>query len=158
MYNTPTQLTRFLRDCEDNFGIPNATTYESPLRWKSYGPDILHRVSDTALAGIGIPTGDVIRLKDASGPWYNGPSAKCRRIKVEKSVAVTQTVVSYEKRWHDVEGNLTGASCFWGPPMQGRDPQLEVGLEIWYRCTAHNDWFIVPRGYEAQEEGTEEDF
>ena len=45
-----------------------------------------------------------------------------------------------------------------GPPMQGGDSQLEVGLEIWYRCTACNDWFIVPQGYKAQEEGIEEDF
>lgn len=158
MCNTPTQLTRFLRDCEDDFNIPNTTTHKSLLHWKSYGPDILHQVSDTALESIGIPAGDVICLKVASGPWYNGPSAKHRRIEVKKPVTATQIVVSYEKRWHDAVGNLTRASHFWGPPMQGGDTQLAKGLEIWYRCTAHNDWFIVPRGYEVQEESVEEDF
>jgi len=131
--------------------------YESPLRRKSYGPDILHRVSDAALESIGISAGDVIRLKDASVPWYNGPSAKRRKIEVAGRVEPTGTVVSYEKRWHDADGNPTGASRFWGPPMTGGDARLEPGLEIWYLCTARQDWFLVPRGYEAQEEGVAED-
>src|SRR5258705_265998 len=41
VHNTPTLLTRFLRNCEDDFGISGAMLYESPLRRKSYGPDIL---------------------------------------------------------------------------------------------------------------------
>lgn len=157
--NTPTLLTRFLRDCEDELGISNATLYESPLRRKSYGPDILHRVSDTALESIGIPAGDIIRLKDASLPWYTGPSAKRRRVDTEKSGAepTPQTVVSYERRWYDVDGQQTGASRFWGPPMTGGDPQLEEGLQIWYKCIARQDWFPVPRGFEAHEEGVEDD-
>ena len=99
--NTPTLLTRFLHDCEDNLGIANATLYESPLRRKSYSPDILHKVSDDALENIGIPAGDVIRLKDASLPWYTGPSAKRRRIEVEKPPEpVPKAVVSYKRRWY----------------------------------------------------------
>lgn len=154
--NTPTLLSHFLQDCEDDLGIPDATLYESPLRRKSYGPDILHRVSDSASESIGIPTGDVIRLKDASSPWYNSPAAKRRKVEVEKP-APAATIVSYERRWHDMDGMLTGASRFWGPPMTAGDARLEPGPEIWYKCTAREDWFPIPQGYEVQEEGVEQD-
>jgi hypothetical protein len=137
-------------------GITNATQYESPLRRKSYGLDILHRVADSALESICIPAGDVIHLKDASGPWHNGPLAKRCRVEVEVEKP-KGAVVSYEKRWFDADGTQTGVSCFWGPPMRGGDSQLEAGLEIWYRCTARQEWFAVPRGYEALEEGVERD-
>ncbi|KIM74288.1 hypothetical protein PILCRDRAFT_14550 [Piloderma croceum F 1598] len=106
--NTPTQLTCFLHDCKDNLGITNATQYESPLYRKLYGLDILHRVADSDLESIGIPTGDIICLKDASGPWYNGPSAKHHRVEV-KVKKHKETVVSYEKRWFDADGIQTGA-------------------------------------------------
>lgn len=156
--NTPTLLTRFLRDCEDDFGISGATLYESPLRRKSYGPDILHRVSDSALEGIGIPAGDVIRLKDASLPWYTGPSAKRRRLDTEEpSSEPAVGTISYERRWYDADGKQTGGSRFWGPPMKGGDPHLEEGLQIWYKCPARQDWFPVPRGYEVHDDSVEDD-
>jgi hypothetical protein len=140
--------------------MEGVSLYESPLRRKSYGPDILHRVGDKALEDIGITPGNIIHLKDAAIPWYNGPSAKKRRITNESGVEKGQTdkpLVSYEKRWFDTEGNQTGASCFWGPTMKGGDRVLELGLEIWYKCEARQDWFIVPRGYVAVEEGLEDD-
>ena len=126
VHNTPTLLTHFLCDCEDELGISNVTLYESPLCRKSYGPNILYRVRDTALENIGIPSRDVIHLKDASLPWYTGPLVKCRRIETEEpSVEPTsQTVVSYKKRWYDADSEQTSASCFWGPPMTGGDSEL----------------------------------
>ena len=87
---------------------------------------------------IGIFVGDIICLKDASGPWCNGPSAKHRRVKVEFEIP-KETVVSYKKRWVNTDGTQTGTSHFWGPPMTGGDSHLEAGLEIWYRCTSCQD-------------------
>jgi len=152
---TPSQLKRFLHHCEDDLGILNVMQYESPLRRKSYGPDILHKVDDKALEDIGISAGNVIRLKDAAIPWYNGPSAKRRRILSEGGEGeVKKPLVAYEKRWFDETGRQTGASRFWGPPMEGGDePTLEDRLQIWYKCEARQDWFIIPRGYAVVEEG-----
>lgn len=75
---------------------------------------------------------------------------------MEKGQA-NKPIVSHEKRWFDAEGNQIGASRFWGPTMEGGDSVLDCGLEIWYKCEACQDWFIVPRGYVAVEEGHEED-
>jgi len=140
--------------------MENVSSYKSPLRRKSYGPDILHKVGDKALEDIGITPGNIIRLKDAAIPWYNGPSAKKRRIMSENEVEkgrASKPLVSYKKRWFDTEGNPAGASRFWGPTMEGGNLALEPGLEIWYRCEARQDWFIVPHGYVAVEERQEED-
>jgi hypothetical protein len=70
---------------------------------------------------------------------------------------VKETVISYEKRWYNADGRQMGASRFWGPPMKAGDAQLEEGLQIWYKCTICQDWFIIPQGYEVEEEGAEED-
>lgn len=157
---SPSQLTRFLRHCEDDLGIANVSVYESPLRRKAYGPDILHKVDDEALENLGISPGNIIRLKDAAVPWYNGPAAKKRRITSESGEEPSQgkkSLVSYEKRWFDPEGNQTGASRFWGPIMEAGDEVLEPGLQIWYRCEARGDWFPIPRGYVAVEEAEPEE-
>ena len=65
--------------------------------------------------------------------------------------------VSYEKRWYDADGKQTGGSRFWGPPMKGGDLHLEEGQQIWYKCTARQDWFPVPRGYEVHDDSVEDD-
>jgi hypothetical protein len=41
--------------------------------------------------------------------------------------------------------------------MKAGDTQLEEGLQIWYKCTARQDWFVIPQGYEVEQEGAEED-
>jgi hypothetical protein len=155
---SPSQLTRFLRHCEDDLGILNASVYESPLRRKSYGPDILHKVDNKALEDLGISPGNIICLKDAVIPCYNGPSAKKRRIVRESGVENKKPLVAYEKRWFDTEGNQTGGNRFWGPPMEGGDGVLEPGLQIWYKCEARQDWFPIPREYVTVAEGEDNDF
>ena len=159
---SPSQLTRFLHHCEDDLGIADVAFYEPPLCRKSYGPDILHKVDNKALEDIGISPGNIIRLKDVAIPWYNGPSAKKRKIASGNEVEQGQgqakkPLVAYEKRWFDTEGNQTGASRFWGPTMEGGEEHLEPGLQIWYKCEARQDWFIIPRGYVAVEEGVDDD-
>jgi hypothetical protein len=157
---SPSQLTRFLRHCEDDLGISDASIYKSHLCQKSYGPNILHKVDNKALEDIGISPGNIIHLKDAVIPWYNGPSAKKWRIVRENRVEDKKPLVAYEKRWFDAEGNQTSGNCFWGPPMEGGDSNqvLDPGLQIWYKCKAYQDWFPVPQGYVAVAEGEDDDF
>ncbi|KIM83494.1 hypothetical protein PILCRDRAFT_6924 [Piloderma croceum F 1598] len=157
---SPSQLTRFLRHCEDDLGIADVAFYESPLHRKLYGPDILHKVNNKALEDIGISPGNIIHLKDAAIPWYNGPSAKKRKIASRNEVEQGQAkkpLVVYEKRWFDMEGNQTGASCFWGPTMEGGKEHLGPGLQIWYKCEACQDWFIIPHGFVVVEEGVDDE-
>lgn len=76
---SPSDLTRFLDYASTNLGVRNAKDFESPLRRKGYGPDILPQVSDSALTALGITEGDVLRLKHGSTAWWNGPNAKRKR-------------------------------------------------------------------------------
>ena len=41
--------------------------------------------------------------------------------------------------------------------MKGGDPHLEKGLQIWYKCTARQDWFPVAHGYEVHDDSVEDD-
>ena len=75
----PSLLSRFLQYLQDHLGIRNALLYENVLLRHGYGPDILHKVPSKDLENLDISAGDVIRLKDASLPWFTGPLAKCKR-------------------------------------------------------------------------------
>ena len=48
----------------------SAQAFVSPLKHKSYGADILSQVPDSDLAGLRIPPGDIIRLKNGSDGWW----------------------------------------------------------------------------------------
>src|SRR6202040_1597270 len=88
------------------------------------------------------------------------PCGKKRKSRSESEVEKSQAnkpLVSYKKRWFDNEGNQTGACHFWGPTMEVGNSVLEPGLEIWYRCEARQDYFVVPCRYVAVEEGQEKD-
>ena len=41
--------------------------------------------------------------------------------------------------------------------MTSGDSQPEKGLQIWYKCIACQDWFPIPHGFEAQEDGIDDD-
>lgn len=64
---SPGDLPWFLAYAEEH-RVPGAIGYRSPLQWKKYGPDILSYLINEALTSldVGIPHGDVIRLKDVS--------------------------------------------------------------------------------------------
>lgn len=142
---TPNSLSRFLRHAQTEMGINEAMTYESPLREQAYEPDILHKVSDSSLAALGIPGGHIICMKDASRSWFTGPLFLQDR---DSSPAPVSHQVDYERRWTDAEGKSTGSARFTGPPMVADEhgEVLEEGLELWWKCEARNDWFPVPQG------------
>lgn len=133
------------------------------MQAKGYGPDILHKVPNKDLEELNIPAGDVIRLKDASLPWFSGPLAKSvkrKRATEEVLEPVVKKIVQYEKRWHDVNGECTGENRFNGYPFivdEGDGPEPEEGLEIWYYCEAREAWAQLPQGFTVVEEGYEDD-
>ena len=139
---------------ETNPGVRNATSYESSLQHKQYGPDILPCVSDKALEEAGIHPGDVIHLKDGAIMWWNGPDAKRKRVDGEGDISEPPAkcdVVDYERQFDD-----GGGSQFSGPPMVGGDYEEVPGETLWYKCTAHKDWFPIPHGYTVIVEGDDQ--
>ncbi|GLB45367.1 hypothetical protein LshimejAT787_2200300 [Lyophyllum shimeji] len=76
---TPNKLVRFLKHAEDKLGVQMASLYEYSLRLHRYGPDILHLVDDKCLIDLGIPAGDVLRLKRGCIKWWGSADAKRAR-------------------------------------------------------------------------------
>lgn len=160
---TPSLLSRFLQYSQDFLGVCNATSYENALLRHGYGPDILHKVPSKDLENLDISAGDVIRLKEASLPWFTGPLAKRKRVSSDDAETrgpprpkKKAAVVRYERRWFTGSGNPDGANQFYGTTMEEGDSP-EIGLdgtsvEVWYFCDARNDWARVPNGFVAVEE------
>ena len=154
---TPSQLTRFLSHAETVLGVGDASLYESPLRHKRYGLDILHKVADSVLEEIGIHPGDVIRLKDGASARRKGPDVKRKRNTLDEAPdappAKHTSTVGYERRLAD------GGGCrFSGPPMVGGDPPNVPGETLWYKCEARKEWFPIPPGYTVVEEDADDPF
>ena len=90
---------------------------------------------------VGIYPGNVIHLKDGAIMWWNGPDAKRKRVDGEGDISeppANHDVVDYERRFDDGSG-----SWFSGPPMVGGDYEEVLGKTLWYKCTAHKDWFPI---------------
>lgn len=119
---SPSQLNRFLTHAETKLGVIGARSYESPLRRKRFGPDILHCVPDAALEDLGLLPGDVIRLKEGVIAWWNGPDAKRKRSnsnaddQEQPAKRAATNLVAYERRFDD-----GGGSRFSGPVMEAGD-------------------------------------
>ncbi|KAF7975445.1 hypothetical protein HWV62_9585 [Athelia sp. TMB] len=163
---TSTLPKRFLEYSEHSLGIHHTTIYEHSIQAKGYGPDILHKVPNKDLEELNIPAGDVICLKDASLPWFTGPLAKSgkrkRATREDVEPVVKKKTIQYEKRWYDTHGEQTGGSQFNGHPfipVEGNNPDLEEGLEIWYYCEARQDWAQLPPGFApVQDEANDDTF
>jgi len=163
---TPSLLSRFLQYSQDFLGVCNATSYENALLRHGYGPDILHKVPSKDLENLDISAGDVIRLKEASLPWFTGPLAKRKRgvsrlssdddAETQRPSPSKKRVVRYERRWFTGDGNPDGANQFYGRTMEeGDSPEFErdgTRVEVWYFCDARNDWARVPLGFIAVQE------
>ncbi|KAF9041154.1 hypothetical protein BDP27DRAFT_1523082 [Rhodocollybia butyracea] len=91
--NSPTKLPRFLQYAEKNLSIGDATSYRFCLEQARFGPDILALVDNKALTDIGIPEGDVIRLKQAA-PLCVDAEPEPKRFR-------------FERRWVDGSGAAT---------------------------------------------------
>ncbi len=72
--NTPSKLERFLQAAENN-GILGVFSHHSSLSLKGYGPDIMHHISVSNLADVGMPPGNAICLKEYASKWW---TEKCQ--------------------------------------------------------------------------------
>ena len=63
-------IPHYLQYAEERLGVKSATDLAVALETHRYGPDILGQVPDDKLEQIGIPMGDVIRLKKGSSKWF----------------------------------------------------------------------------------------
>jgi hypothetical protein len=73
---SPSNIPHFLKHASTVLGVHHALKFESPLRCKGYGPDILPDVDDSAFMALGISVGNVLHLKNGSQKWWNGPDVK----------------------------------------------------------------------------------
>ncbi|KAK7446977.1 hypothetical protein VKT23_014190 [Stygiomarasmius scandens] len=158
--NTPTKLPRFLTFARDRLGIANATHYEDRLRDKSYGPDILHLVEEKDLAVLGIPAGDIIRMKQAAPKWMSSDDAKRKDAPHDDGAGAglgfgedahrdkqARTIITFEKRYRDG----SGASRVYGH-MEPADPfegTMDNVFEWFYRCELTQTFIAIPIGFRA---------
>ncbi|KAL4260515.1 hypothetical protein AB1N83_010042 [Pleurotus pulmonarius] len=161
---TPSKLRRFLKHAENKLGVPGALRYEASLEQDKYGPDILHLVPDERLVELGVPHGDVVRLKSGSQRWWNSADAKKRRrtnstethddpfrstpIRASSSVPANKKV-RFEDRFHG-----GGGRTYSGPKIEpaGNDYEPPADYTTWYWCEAAGDWAPLPLGYIAVED------
>ena len=64
---SPSDIPRFLKHASTTLGVRNVLDFESPLRRKGFGPDILPNIADSALVVLGISEGDVLHMVAAGG-------------------------------------------------------------------------------------------
>jgi hypothetical protein len=127
---SPSDIPRFLKHASTDLGVRNALAFESPLRRKGYGPDILPDVDDAALVALGISEGDVLRLKNGSRKWWNGPDAK-RKLAEDDDSFFSNTLSNrsrdtsddhVDKRYHyELLFPEGGGTRYNGPPIKKGD-------------------------------------
>lgn len=121
---SPSDIPRFLDYASTNLGVQNASEFESPLRRKGFGPDILSQIPDASLTALGLSEGDALRLKNGSQKWWNGPKAKRKLSEVEEREL---------KRKHDRDFDHNPFS-FGSPLSHGTpDPDPEPQCHYEYR-------------------------
>ena len=152
----------FLLSLCDFSNVVNATAYKQRLAVQHIGPDIFSEIDNKMLTTeIGIPTGDIICLKEGSTVWWNGPDAKQKCSNTDwsstshlKSLThCPQKMVAYEKKYHG-----GGASCFTGPPMIAGDDDGPEDYNIQYQSAEHGAWLLVPKGFTVCEDDNEDSF
>jgi hypothetical protein len=121
------------------------------LKHKSYGPDILSQVPDSDLAGLGIPPGDIIRLKNGSGGWWkkqkqasdNGPGANSFFNQQLQQKDDDERTVGYEYKYPN-----GGRVHYSGPPMIHGDQGPHDSRTTYYNAACH-ERLPIPSGFTA---------
>lgn len=144
--NTPTKLTRFLKYAATE-GVPDATMYEHRMKMKGYGPDILGDVETSDLVEIGIPPGDVLRLKRAAPVWWSSADAKRQCTKAnafgqDDSTDLVQSLIGFEKRYKDGSGAARTAGT-----LEPTDDFFDETFDWFYYFDAAKKMVPIPPGF-----------
>ncbi|KAF9456340.1 hypothetical protein BDZ94DRAFT_1177933, partial [Collybia nuda] len=147
--NTPTKLSRFLQYVEKDLRMQGLVFLEDRFCDKGYGPDILHLVDNTELQAMGLADGDVIRLKQNTPLWWNGPNAKRKQSDTpllpmqDYPSTPPNKKMAFEKRFN----NNTGGGRYYSPRMT--PGQLPPGQDfVWhYYCKGHHQMVPLPDGW-----------
>ena len=154
---SPSDIPRFLKHASTTLGVRNALDFESPLRHKGFGPDILPDIDSLALVALGISEGDVLHLKNGSHKWWNGPDAKRKLSEVDDMDFFSRTAnqerdtsaAHYNKQCHyEYRFPEGGGTRYNGPPMMegGRGPHDE---HTTYWDEGRQKMVPIPDGYTA---------
>jgi hypothetical protein len=154
---SPSDISRYLNHASEKLGVRSAQAFVSPLKRKSYGPDILSQVPDSDLAGLGIPPGDIIRLKNGSEGWWKkqkqvggkGPDANSFNQDQQKDEEEEETV-GYEYKYPD-----GGGVHYSGPPMIRGDQGPHDSSTTYYNQACHAR-LPIPLGFTASPYGDPE--
>lgn len=139
---TPTKLPRFLKHAE-SAGISNASSFEYDMRRLGYGPDILADVNDADLIKIGVPPGDVIRLKRFAPDWWGSADAKRKRVVADVDVPNKRPRVSFERIFKD----QSGAARTYGTLEPSDDEFVDPEADWYYYSNAAQAMIPIPQGF-----------
>jgi hypothetical protein len=155
---SPSDISRYLNYASEKLGVRSAQAFVSPLKRKSYGPDILSQVPDSDLAGLGIPPGDIIRLKNGSEGWWKkqkqagdkGPDTNSFFNEQDQQKDDDEKTVGYEYKYPD-----GGGVHYSGPPMI-RGDQGPHDICTTYYNEACQERLPIPSGFTAPPYGDPE--
>jgi len=161
IYSTPSKLLRFLKAAE-KAGISQATKYQLDLSQQEIGPDILHLVENRELADLGIPRGNVIRLKEFAPKWWKAePERAVKRLRTgdtrkEPNIPNPETPPNkkyrFEKRYRD-----GGSVSVFGPGVTGGDIPEDADFD-WHVYSADLKMIVpLPRGFVPIVDGEDDD-
>ncbi|KAF9020346.1 hypothetical protein BDP27DRAFT_1377945 [Rhodocollybia butyracea] len=141
--NSPTKLPRFLEYAEKELGIEGAMLHRHTMEKARYGPDILSHVADEKLVALGVPEGDVIRLKQAAPVWWKGADAKRKRNTLSDE-GMRKKHIRFEKRFKD-----GGGGTMWGTGLRrvGDDDDLPEDYDWFYFSSDVDALVPVPANY-----------
>jgi hypothetical protein len=162
---SPSDISCYLTYASEKLGVRSAQDFISPLKRKSYGPDILSEVPDSDLADLGIPPGDIIQLKKGSEGWWKkkkrdqprNPEANFfsdTHQREELKEDEEDNSIGYEYKYPDGGGVRYG-----GPPMIRGDqgPHKSHNCHTTYFNQALKEMVPIPTGFTAPPYGNPEE-
>lgn len=151
---SPSDIPRFLKFAETKLGVKAAMVWASPMKRRSYGPDILKAVSDKDLLELGMAHGDVLRLKRGTTKWWGSQEAKRKYADMtgddndrnsDRNTA-SNTRIHYERAYRTPAGEPDGYHSWFGPPLVDED-MTDADRETTYFDEATQRKMPIPEGF-----------
>jgi hypothetical protein len=153
---SPSDISQYFTYASEKLGVCSAQNFISPLKRKSYGPDILSEVPDSDLADLGIPPGDIIWLKKGSEGWWKRKKRDQPR-NPETNFFSTEFARQHEELEEDEEDNSIrheykypdGSGIRYGGPPMMREDQGPHDCHTTYFNEALKQMVPVPTSFTA---------